>query len=272
MTYLELFQEIKKKKSYLCVGLDTDIKKIPKHLLHFEDPVFEFNKQIIEATQDLCVSFKLNIAFYESLGQSGWESLRKTIEVIPSTHFTIADAKRGDIGNTSKMYARTFFETYSFDSITVNPYMGRDSVQPFLDFEEKWVILLCLTSNPGSDDFQMVSDVNGQYLYQRVFEVSQTWTDERQMMYVVGATHPEQLAQIRQKLPNHFFLIPGVGAQGGDLNSISEAGWNAHCGMLVNSSRGIIYADAGQKFASAARGQALKLQQQMAQFITQKTN
>jgi orotidine-5'-phosphate decarboxylase len=270
MTYQELFEEIKKKRSYLCVGLDTDIRKIPTHLLDFEDPVFEFNKQIIEATHDLCVSYKLNIAFYESLGQSGWESLRKTIECIPSTHFTIADAKRGDIGNTSKMYARTFFETYSFDSITVNPYMGRDSVQPFLDFDDKWVILLCLTSNSGSDDFQMVSDNNGQFLYERVFEVSQTWADEHQMMYVVGATHPEQLAQIRQKLPYHFFLIPGVGAQGGNLHSISEAGWNAHCGMLVNSSRGIIYADTGEHFASAARDEAFKLQQQMSLFLDQK--
>jgi orotidine-5'-phosphate decarboxylase len=270
MRYQELFTEILSKQSYLCVGLDTDIEKVPSHLLEFEDPIFEFNRQIIEATHDLCVSYKLNIAFYESQGIKGWESLRKTVQFIPKRHFTIADAKRGDIGNTSKMYAKTFFKTFPFDSVTVNPYMGRDSVQPFLDFNGKWIILLCLTSNKGSTDFQMIQDPKGQFLYEKVFEVSKTWADENQMMYVIGATHPEQLAEIRRQLPNHFFLIPGVGAQGGNLSAISKAAWNKHCGMLVNSSRGIIYADNTENFAVAAREEALNLQQQMAAFMSQK--
>ena len=263
MTYQEIFEHIRQKRSYLCVGLDTDINRIPVHLLDEEDPVFEFNRQIIEATHDLCVAYKLNIAFYESLGTRGWESMRKTLELIPDTHFTIADAKRGDIGNTSAMYARTFFETYQFDSITVNPYMGGDCVSPFLGFDGKWVILLGLTSNAGSADVQMIRAEDGRHVYEHLLEVSRHWGDHNQLMYVVGATHPEQLKAIRQILPNHFFLVPGVGAQGGDLHATTEAGWNDHCGMLVNSSRGIIYADGGVEFAAAARSEAMKLQSRM---------
>lgn len=270
MTYHELAERIFEKKSYLCVGLDTDIEKIPSHLGASADPVFEFNRQIIDNTYDLCVAYKLNIAFYESLGPGGWESLRKTVQHIPETHFIIADAKRGDIGNTSRMYARTFFRTYPFDAITISPYMGRDSVQPFLNFPGKWVILLCLTSNEGSQDFQLIRNEEDTSLYESVIEVSKSWADHEQLMYVVGATHPEQLHSIRRRIPESFFLIPGVGAQGGDLAAISEAGWNAHCGMLVNSSRGIIYADSTPSFAKAAREEAVKLQARMEAFIISK--
>ncbi len=269
MTYQELTDQIFEKKSYLCVGLDTDPARIPQHLKNLADPVFEFNRRIIDSTYDLCVAYKLNIAFYESLGPQGWESLRKTVHHIPNTHFTIADAKRGDIGNTSRMYAKTFFETFPFDSITVNPYMGRDSVQPFLNFPGKWVILLCLTSNTGSHDFQMIADKEGVHLYEKVILQSKEWAGREQLMYVVGATHPEQLVSIRAALPESFFLIPGVGAQGGDLEAISRAGWNPQCGMLINSSRGIIYADSTDAFDKAAREEALKLQQHMARFIGQ---
>ncbi len=268
MTKKELLDQIRKKRSYLCIGLDTDINKIPKFLLEFDDPIYEFNCRIIKATEDLCVSYKLNIAFYESLGPAGWKSLQKTLDEIPRDIFTIADAKRGDIGNTSRMYAKTFFETYDFDSITVNPYMGRDSVQPFQEFDGKWVILLGLTSNPGSADFQLIKDEKGQYFYEHVFEVSKEWGSDRNLMYVVGATHPRQLAEIRQRVPNHFFLVPGVGAQGGDLKAISQAGFSEGTGgILVNSSRGIIYAGNDEKFDLAAREAAMDLKAQMDEFI-----
>lgn len=271
MTYEELYQQIIQKRSYLCVGLDTDIRKIPAHLLETEDPIFEFNKQIIDATADYCVAYKPNIAFYESLGHQGWLSLKKTMDYIPSTHFTIADAKRGDIGNTSGLYARTFFDKTSsgldFDSVTVAPYMGKDSVTPFLEFPNKWVILLALTSNEGSADFQRL-EVDGQPLYQKVLATSQQWANEERLMYVVGATRADFLVDIRQTIPNHFLLVPGVGAQGGSLEEVSKYGLNDKVGLLVNSSRGIIYASNGEDFAKQARIEAEKIQQEMSQYLT----
>jgi orotidine-5'-phosphate decarboxylase len=264
MNRSELFEQIKLKQSYLCVGLDSDIHKIPKHLLKFEDPIFEFNKQIIEATQDLCVSYKPNIAFYESLGSKGWQSLEKTISIIPENIFTISDAKRGDIGNTSSLYARAFFENMNFDSITVAPYMGEDSVSPFLEYKNKWVILLGLTSNQGSKDFQNLDLNNGKKLYQEVIEKSQEWGTPDNLMFVIGATKADEFKSIRALAPDHFFLVPGVGAQGGDLKTLSENGMNDHCGLLVNSSRGIIYASTGEDFADKARIEALKIQKEMA--------
>ncbi len=267
MTKQELFEQIQQKKSYLCVGLDTDIQRIPKHLLSYDDPVFEFNKQIIDATKDLCVAYKPNIAFYEARGAEGWKSLEKTIAYIPETHFTIADAKRGDIGNTSRLYARAFFEQLNFDAVTVAPYMGEDSVKPFLEFENKWVILLGLTSNKGSQDFQMTEQENGQPLYEKVMRKAMEWGSPEQLMFVIGATHPEKFTEIREIAPEHFYLVPGVGAQGGDLQAISKYGRNKHCGLLVNSSRGIIYAGDGEDFAEKARNKALALQQQMASEI-----
>lgn len=261
MTKNELFNQIKTKESFLCIGLDTDIKKVPKHLLDFEDPIFEFNKQIIDATHDLCVAYKPNIAFYESLGSQGWESLQKTIDYIPENIFTIADAKRGDIGNTSSMYARTFFETYDFDAVTVSPYMGSDSVKPFLDFDNKWVILLALTSNQGGLDFQTTENKQGQPLYQTVLKTSKGYGEN--LMYVVGATRAKQLEEIRLIVPDHFLLVPGVGAQGGSLEEVAKYGMNSKCGLLVNSSRGIIYADSSEQFAIKARQQAKELQQKM---------
>lgn len=267
MTKQELYNQIIQKKSYLCVGLDTDIQRIPKHLLSSKDPIFEFNKQIIDATQDICVAYKPNIAFYESLGAKGWATLEKTIDYIPKTHFTIADAKRGDIGNTSRLYARAFFETLDFDAITVAPYMGVDSVQPFLAFKSKWVILLALTSNKGSRDFQMTLQGDNMPLYEKVLRRAQTWGTTNNLMFVVGATHPEKFKEIRTIAPEHFLLVPGIGAQGGDLAAVSKYGWNAYGGLLVNSSRGIIYAGNGEDFAEKARASALKLQQQMQQFM-----
>jgi orotidine-5'-phosphate decarboxylase len=261
MTSKELFEQIQQKKSFLCIGLDADIDKIPKHLLKLEDPVFEFNKQIIESTKDLCVAYKPNIAFYESMGPKGWESLRKTLEIIPKNIFTIADAKRGDIGNTSKMYAKTFFKTLSFDSVTVAPYMGSDSVKPFLSFNNKWVILLALTSNDGGLDFQLFENENGEKLYQKVLNVSKNWGEN--LMYVVGATRADALAEIRKIVPNKFLLIPGVGAQGGSLEDVCEYGLNDQCGLLINSSRGIIYASDGIDFAKKSRLKALELQSKM---------
>ena len=249
MNRKELIFHIKQKKSFLCVGLDTDIQKIPSHLLSLEDPVFEFNKQIIDATKDLCVAYKPNIAFYESMGARGWDSLQKTLDYIPKNIFTIADAKRGDIGNTSSMYARTFFENMNFDSVTVAPYMGKDSVSPFLDFENKWAIILAITSNKGSLDFQKIESKDGKKLFQQVLETSRSWGTDENMMYVVGATRAEQLLEIRGIIPNHFLLVPGVGAQGGNLQGIARNGMNADCGILVNSSRGIIYAGNGLDFA-----------------------
>jgi orotidine-5'-phosphate decarboxylase len=271
MTRLELFEQIKKKNSFLCIGLDTDITKIPPHLLKEEDPVFEFNKQIIDATQDLCVSYKPNMAFYETEGVKGWVSLEKTIQYINKKHpeqFTIADAKRGDIGNTSKMYARAFLQNLDFDSITVAPYMGEDSVTPFLEYKDKWVILLALTSNKGAFDFQTLP-TDGAYLYQQVLEVSKNWATADNMMYVVGATKTEMLKEIRNIVPDSFLLVPGVGAQGGSLQEVAKYGMNKQCGLLVNSSRGIIYASAGTDFAEKARVEAIKLQQEMQQLLAQ---
>lgn len=267
MTRAELFDQIKKKQSYLCVGLDTDISKIPQHLLKHEDPIFEFNKAIIEATQDLCVAYKPNLAFYEALGTKGWSALEKTVKIIPDEIFTIADAKRSDIGNTSKMYAKTFFETMNFDSVTVAPYMGVDSVSPFLEFDNKWVILLALTSNGGSRDFQTSLLEDGDYLFERVLEASKLWGDEEQMMYVAGATKAEMFQNIRKHVPESFLLVPGVGAQGGDLESVSRFGMNSTCGLLVNSSRGIIYASSGEDFAEAARQKAQEVQLEMAEYL-----
>ena len=266
----DLVHQIKSKRSFLCIGLDTDIKKIPTHLLELEDPVFEFNKQIIDATKDLCVSYKPNIAFYESLGVSGWVSLQKTLDYIPKNIFTIADAKRGDIGNTSNMYARTFFEKMNFDSVTVAPYMGSDSVTPFLDFKDKWAIVLALTSNKGGLDFQKIENKNGKQLFEQVLETSQNWGTDKNMMYVVGATRAEQLSEIRAIIPNHFLLVPGVGAQGGSLEDVAKYGMNADCGLLVNSSRGIIYASSDIDFAEKAREEAEKLQHKMDILLSEK--
>jgi orotidine-5'-phosphate decarboxylase len=270
MTYEELYQQIVQKRSYLCVGLDTDIRKIPAHLLQEEDPIFAFNKQIIDATADFCVAYKPNIAFYESLGYKGCLSLKKTMDYIPATHFTIADAKRGDIGNTSGLYARTFFDPTSsgldFDSVTVAPYMGKDSVTPFLEFKDKWVILLALTSNEGSADFQQLI-TEGKPLYQKVLATSMEWADADRMMYVVGATRADYLQEIRRIIPEHFLLVPGVGAQGGSLQEVSAYGLNKKVGLLVNSSRGIIYAGNQTDFAERAREEAEKIQKEMSQYL-----
>lgn len=277
MTKQELFEQITKKKSYLCVGLDTDIKKIPSHLLQTKDPVFEFNRQIIDATEKYAVAYKPNIAFYEAMGAKGWESLQKTMEYIPNHCFTIADAKRGDIGNTSGLYARTFFDKnssgFDFNSVTVAPYMGRDSVQPFLEFKGKWVILLALTSNIGSHDFQHLTvEAQGKKraLYEQVIVQSQEWADSESMMYVVGATQANKLSEIRQLAPDHFLLVPGVGAQGGSLEDVSRYGMNKHCGLLVNSSRAIIYASADKDFAAKATEEAKKVQEEMETYLAAK--
>lgn len=269
MTRQQLIEQIKLKQSFLTIGLDTDIHKIPKHLLDHEDPVFEFNKQIIDATKDLCVSYKINTAFYECRGLAGWQSLIKTADYLPKDSFSIADAKRGDIGNTSAMYADAFFNKessgMSFDSVTVAPYMGKDSVSPFLKYEDKWVILLALTSNEGAKDFQLTESIEGLYLFEEVLRRSQEWATADQMMYVVGATRGEAFLEIRKSAPNHFLLVPGVGAQGGSLADVCRYGMNKDCGLLVNSSRAVIYASDGEDFAEAARAEALNVQQQMAQ-------
>ena len=267
MNKQELINQIKEKKSFLCIGLDTDSAKIPKHLLSFEDPVFEFNKRIIDETKDLCVAFKLNIAFYESQGINGWKSLMKTIDYIPKDIFTIADAKRGDIGNTSSMYAKTFFESMDFSSITVSPYMGSDSVEPFLKFKNKWVILLALTSNLGSQDFQKISDSNGVNLYENVIRKSAKWAGDDRMMYVVGATQSKLIKEIRKIVPNHFLLVPGIGAQGGNLSEVIENGLNSDYGLLINLSRSIIYSDSSLDFASSARNAAMQIKLEMERFI-----
>ncbi|MEE0911277.1 MAG: orotidine-5'-phosphate decarboxylase [Paludibacteraceae bacterium] len=266
----ELFENIKRKKSFLCVGLDTDVNKIPEFLFDQEgelDPIFEFNKAIIDATADLCVAYKPNIAFYESLGVQGWDVLERTVEYIRSNYpdqFIIADAKRGDIGNTSAMYARTFFGAMDFDSVTVAPYMGEDSVSPFLTYEGKWVTLLALTSNKGAFDFQFMEDKeSGERLFEKVLNTSKKWGDENNMMYVVGATKAEMLSDIRAIIPNHFLLVPGIGAQGGSLEEVVKYGMNDQCGLLVNSSRAILYASSGEDYAAAARQEALKVQKQM---------
>ncbi|MEK6478038.1 orotidine-5'-phosphate decarboxylase [Catalinimonas sp. 4WD22] len=268
MTRQTLIDQIREKKSFLCIGLDTDLQKIPTHLLKEKDPVFAFNKQIIDATSDLCVAYKPNLAFYESLGVSGWESLQKTIEYIPKNIFTIADAKRGDIGNTSSMYARAFFEQLNFDSVTVAPYMGEDSVAPFLEFKNKWVILLALTSNKSSRDFQqLILQEEGEKLYERVLRQSKMWGTDQNLMYVVGATKASSLAEIRKIIPSHFLLVPGVGAQGGSLREVVRYGMNDDIGLLINASRSIIYASQGNDFAEQARKEAQKLQEEMAQYL-----
>ncbi|ADQ18983.1 orotidine 5'-phosphate decarboxylase [Leadbetterella byssophila DSM 17132] len=271
MTKQEIVQQIFQKKSYLCVGLDTDIQKVPKHLLEYADPVFEFNKRIIDATKEYCVAYKPNIAFYEAMGSKGWESLRKTLEYIPKECFTIADAKRGDIGNTSGLYARTFFDKESsgldFDSVTVAPYMGHDSILPFLEYPGKWVILLALTSNPGAMDFQEIQLPDGDMIFEKVLNTSKNWGSSESLMYVVGATRAERLQQIRKIVPDHFLLIPGVGAQGGSLADVSKYGMNKDCGLLVNSSRGIIYARSDEHFEEAAAEEAKKIQTEMQGFL-----
>lgn len=265
MTTEKLVEQIQLKKSYLCIGLDVDLSKIPPHLLSLEDPIFEFNKAIIDATHDLCVSYKPNTAFYEAYGLKGWASLEKTINYINANYpeiFTIADAKRGDIGNTSTMYAKAFLEDLNFDSITIAPYMGKDSVEPFLAFEDKHTILLALTSNEGAFDFQ-TKNVNGEELYKVVIETSKRWKNAKNLMYVVGATKAEYFQKIRKIIPDNFLLVPGLGSQGGDLKAVSHHGLNAQIGLLVNSSRGIIYASSGTDFATKAREEALKIQQEM---------
>jgi orotidine-5'-phosphate decarboxylase len=267
MTRQELVEQINLKQSFLCVGLDTDLEKIPAHLLDTEDPVFEFNKAIIDATKDYCVAYKPNIAFYECLGTKGWESLKKTLDYIPKEIFTIADAKRGDIGNTSTYYARTFFEYLNFDAVTIAPYMGEDSITPFLEFEGKWVIVLALTSNKGALDFQFMTDAKGEELYKKVLRKSSKWGTPENLMYVVGATRAEGIGEVRKIVPDNFFLVPGVGAQGGSLEDVAKYGWNKDCGLLVNSSRAIIYASSGTDFAASAEAEAKLLQQQMAAII-----
>lgn len=268
MNKLELFENIQRKKSFLCVGLDTDINKIPEFLFdESEDPIFDFNKAIIDATADLCVAYKPNLAFYESVGLSGWDALDRTVDYIRTNYpdqFIIADAKRGDIGNTSTMYARTFFGNMNFDALTVAPYMGEDSVSPFLTYENKWVILLALTSNKGAFDFQFMKDnESGERLFEKVLKTSQNWGTEENMMYVVGATKAEMLSDIRKIIPNHFLLVPGVGAQGGSLEEVAQFGLNSTCGLLVNSSRQIIYASSDRDFAQAARNEASNVQTEM---------
>lgn len=267
MNKQELTNEIFKKKTFLCVGLDTDLKKIPQHLLTEEDPIFAFNTAIIDATAPYCVAYKPNLAFYEAFGVKGIVAFEKTIQYIQAKyphHFIIADAKRGDIGNTSAMYARTFFEEYNLDALTVAPYMGEDSVTPFLGYDGKWVILLALTSNKGSLDFQMTEDKNGVRLFEKVLSKSQEWGNSENMMYVVGATQGSMFQDIRRLAPDHFLLVPGVGAQGGNLQEVCKYGMTRDCGLLVNSSRGIIYASAGTDFAEAAAQKAQELQTQMA--------
>lgn len=270
MNKQQLVENIFHKKTFLCVGLDTDVDKIPEHLFDVsDDPIFEFNKQIIDATADLCVAYKLNLAFYESIGLEGWDALERTVDYIRSNYpdqFIIADAKRGDIGNTSAMYARTFFGNMDFDAVTVAPYMGQDSVAPFLTYENKWTILLALTSNKGAFDFQYMEE-NGVKLFEKVLKTSKEWGSDENMMYVVGATKAEMLTEIRKIIPNHFLLVPGVGAQGGSLQEVVKYGKNDECGLLVNSSRQIIYASSDVDFAEKAREEALKVQQEMAELL-----
>ncbi|MEO5593118.1 MAG: orotidine-5'-phosphate decarboxylase [Chitinophagaceae bacterium] len=276
MTRQQLIEQIRSKQSYLCVGLDTDIAKIPKHLLAEPDPVFAFNKLIIDATQDLCVSYKINTAFYEAQGLKGWQAMQKTLNYIPKNIFTIADAKRGDIGNTSDHYAKAFFEAFNFDSITVTPYMGEDSVRPFLEYENKWAIVLGLTSNKGARDFELQlmanpdvagNDTIGERLYEKVLRTVATWGTSSNLMFVIGATQAEEFVSIRKLLPDHFFLVPGVGAQGGSLQEISEKAMNKDIGLLVNASRAIIYASEKKDFAADARAVAQQYQFEMKVYL-----
>jgi orotidine-5'-phosphate decarboxylase len=275
MNRQQLFEQIQKKRSFLCVGLDTDILKIPKYLLDTSDPIFSFNKEIIDATAEFAVACKPNLAFYESQGWQGWESLEKTVMYVKSKYpdiFLIADAKRGDIGNTSNLYARTFFDRLDFDAVTVAPYMGEDSVKPFMTYLDKWVILLALTSNKGAFDFQFLKDEKtGNQLFETVLKTSQNWGTSENMMYVVGATKAEKLKEIREIVPDHFLLVPGVGAQGGSLEAVANNGMNNKCGLLVNSSRGIIYASTDVDFAEKAGEAAKKVQQEM-QGLLEKVN
>lgn len=266
MTLKFLVEQIKEKKSYLCVGLDTSIEKIPKHLQSHPDAVVEFNKQIIDATKDLCVGYKINTAFYEASGVKGWEVMERTVNYIPSTHFKIADAKRGDIGNTSSQYAKAFFEILNFDAITVAPYMGSDSIQPFLEYENKWTIVLGLTSNQGSEDFQQ-KKMGGNYLYESVIKKVSEWGTKENLMFVVGATKAGELSSIRKIVPDNFLLIPGVGFQGGSLADVSKYGLNKDCGLLVNASRAIIYAGKDENFAEEARIIAQQYQTEMKSYL-----
>lgn len=286
MTRKQLIEQIQLKKSYLCVGLDTDITKIPTHLQSHPDAVFEFNKQIIDATHDLCVAYKINTAFYEAMGVKGWEAMEKTVNYIPKDQFIIADAKRGDIGNTSTQYAKAFFETLDFDAITVAPYMGEDSVKPFLEFENKWAIVLGLTSNVGSKDFEQLKFVGdmdvvgqatnngGEFLYEAVLKKVSSWGTDENLMFVVGATKASDLVEIRKIIPNHFLLVPGVGFQGGSLAEVSKYGMikdastTAQCGLLVNASRAIIYASENEDFATEARAIAQQYQTEMAGYLS----
>jgi len=261
----QLVREIFKKRTYLCVGLDTDPEKIPVHLRDEEDPLFEFNKQIIDATRDLCVAYKPNTAFYEACGSAGWETLKKTAAYIGASHLRIADAKRGDIGNTSERYAHAFFRAMDYDAVTVAPYMGEDSVKPFVTSPEKWIVLLAHTSNPGSADFQLFGD--NHKLFEEVVLKSQQWVGSDQLMFVVGATRADRIGHIRKLAPDHFFLVPGIGAQGGNLEEVSLHGMNKDCGLLVNASRSIIYASSGTDFAEAARREAQNLQSEMSSFL-----
>ena len=267
MNRQQLIHQIFTKKTFLCVGLDTDISKIPEHLKNETDPIFAFNKAIIDATAPYCVAYKPNLAFYESYGLKGMMAFEKTIQYLKNhypTHFIIADAKRGDIGNTSKMYAQTFFEEYNLDSVTVAPYMGEDSVKPFLEYDGKWVILLALTSNKGSHDFQLTEDKQGERLFEKVLKKSQEWGTTENLMYVVGATQGKMFEDIRRIAPDHFLLVPGVGAQGGSLQEVCKYGMTKDCGLLVNSSRGIIYASTDNDFAEVAAAKAKELQKEMA--------
>jgi len=266
MTREFLIEQINKKKSFLCVGLDTDIEKIPSHLKTAADAVFQFNKEIIDATKDYCVAYKLNTAFYEARGLKGWEALEKTANYIPDTHFKIADAKRGDIGNTSDQYAKAFFEAISFDAITVAPYMGSDSVKPFLKYNDKWTIVLGLTSNEGSKDFQQ-QKIGRDFLYEEVIRKTSEWGSKENLMFVVGATKATELSSIRKIIPDHFLLIPGVGAQGGSLADVCKYGLNNDCGLLINASRAIIYAGKNTNFAEEARTVALQYQTEMKSYL-----
>ena len=267
MNRQQLIEQIRTKKSFLCVGLDTDIKKMPPHLLSDKDPIFTFNKNIIDATAPYCVAYKPNLAFYEAFGLKGIDAFERTIDYLKKNypnHFIIADAKRGDIGNTSAMYAKTFFEEYDVDALTIAPYMGEDSVKPFLGYDGKWVVLLALTSNKGSHDFQLTEDSNGERLFEKVLRKSQVWGNADNMMYVVGATQGEMFKDVRKHVPNHFLLVPGVGAQGGSLQEVCKYGMTKDCGLLVHSSRGIIYASNGEDYAEVAASKAKELQAEMA--------
>jgi orotidine-5'-phosphate decarboxylase len=265
-----LFQNILRKRSFLCIGLDSDPLRLPEHLLDDEDPLYSFNRAIIEATHDLCVAYKPNLAFYEASGAKGWTSLERSMAIVPRDVFTIADAKRGDIGNTSQLYARAFFENMDFDAVTVAPYMGHDSVKPFIGFPGKWVVLLALTSNPGAHDFQLSKDADGIPLFERVMREAMEWAGPDELMFVCGATRSEQFSHLRQIAPDHFFLVPGVGAQGGDLAAVARTGMNAQCGLLVNSSRQILYASSGRDFAEAARAEATKVRDEMDSLLAER--